>query len=181
MVGIGLGILYTGTQFAVLAPLSPRQQPHAIAFFGFVRALGQVFGISIGTTALQNQLNKKLPAVFIAEIGGSAEAAFAAIPRISSLYVPSLSNSCTRSLLNIRPSNRPERTRTAVRAAFADSAQVLWIIGCAMAGVALLLCLFLEDLKLATTGDEDWGLKEKSTVKAASPQGIEEKKVGAAA
>lgn len=160
VVGIGLGILYTGTQFAVLAPLSPRQQPHAIAFFGFVRALGQVFGISIGTTALQNQLNKKLPAVFIAEIGGSAEAAFAAIPRISSL---------------------PEPTRTAVRAAFADSAQVLWIIGCAMAGVALLLCLFLEDLKLATTGDEDWGLKEKSTVKAASPQGIEEKKVGAAA
>ena len=50
-----------------------------------------------------------------------------------------------------------------------------------MAGAALVLSLFLEDLKLATTGDEDWGLKEKSTANAASPQGVEEKKVGASA
>ena len=140
-----------------------------------------MFGISIGTTALQNQLNKKLPAAFIAEIGGSAEAAFAAIPRISSLYVPPLPSLRDSSSLIVRPANRPEPTRTAVRAAFADSAQVLWIIACAMAGAALLLSLFLENLKLATTGDENWGLKDKSTANAASPQGVEEKTVGAAA
>ncbi|GAA5985219.1 hypothetical protein JCM10908_002573 [Rhodotorula pacifica] len=157
VVGIGMGILYTGTQFAVLAPLAPRQQPHAIAFFGFIRALGQVFGISIGATALQNELKKKLPSAFLAELGGSAEAAFAAIPRISSL---------------------PEPTRTLVRAAFADSAQVLWIIGCAFAGAALILSFFLEDLTLATTADKDWGLKEQSAKKAASAQGVEEEKIG---
>lgn len=143
-----------------------------------------MFGISIGTTALQNQLNKKLPAAFISEIGGTAEAAFAAIPRISSLYVPLsltplLAHHSFLTVLDLL--NRPEPTRTAVRAAFADSAQVLWIIGCAMAGAALILSFFLEDLKLATTGDEDWGLKEKSTENAASAQGVEEKKVGAAA
>jgi hypothetical protein len=113
--GIGLGILYAATNFPVLAPLKPSQQPHAVrlplslslsslsfppdpdplhlfpkmAFYGFTRAFGQVFGIAIGSTILQNELTKKLPAEFIAASGGASDIAFAAIPIISTLYVSS--------------------------------------------------------------------------------------------
>lgn len=83
--GLGLGILYAGTNFVVLAPLKPSQQPSAMAFYGFARSFGQVFGIAIGSTILQNRLTAELPAEFIAQLGGGAEIAFAAIPLISNL------------------------------------------------------------------------------------------------
>lgn len=58
-----------------------------MAFFGFIRSLGQVFGITIGSTILQNQLAKKLPQDFAAQFGGRGDAAFAAIPLIKDLWV----------------------------------------------------------------------------------------------
>ena len=54
------------------------------AFYGFTRAFGQVFGIAIGSTILQNRLNELLPAAFL-ERFGSGEIAFAAIPVIKTL------------------------------------------------------------------------------------------------
>jgi hypothetical protein len=111
VMGVGLGILYGATQFAVLAPIKPSEQPHAVrapllslfaainhtecsstqmAFYGFTRAFGQVFGIVIGSTVLQNELTKNLPSEFVAQFGGSSDIAFAAIPVISTLYVSSL-------------------------------------------------------------------------------------------
>lgn len=49
------------------------------------RSFGQVFGIAIGSTVLQNRLSSTLPAEFVAQLGGSSEIAFAAIPVIASL------------------------------------------------------------------------------------------------
>ncbi|BGP57469.1 hypothetical protein JCM8202_002026 [Rhodotorula sphaerocarpa] len=157
VVGLGLGILYTGTSFAVLAPIAPAEQPPAIAFFGFVRALGQVFGISIATTVFQNELVKKLPAAFLSSLGGSATVAFAAIPQIKDL---------------------PEPLRSTVRAAFADSARSIWIVCTAVGGAALLMCFLLEDLKLAVVTDEEWGLRERTKAQAIAPQDKEEQKIG---
>lgn len=59
-----------------------------MAFFGFVRSLGQVFGIAVGSTILQNRLAKTLPAEFAAQVGGRGDAAFAAIPTIKDLLRP---------------------------------------------------------------------------------------------
>lgn len=57
-----------------------------MAFYGFTRAFGQVFGIAIGSTILQNELTKNLPAEFAAQVGGEgSEIAFAAIPLIAGL------------------------------------------------------------------------------------------------
>lgn len=89
VLGIGLGVLYSSTQFPVMAPLLPSQQAHAMAFFGFVRSFGQVVGVTIGATVLQNELNKSLPASFVESLneahGGGAEIAFAAIPVIKTM------------------------------------------------------------------------------------------------
>jgi hypothetical protein len=62
-----------------------------MAFFGFVRSLGSVFGITIGSTILQNRLAQTLPASFAAQVGGRGDLAFAAIPMIKDLYVDPIS------------------------------------------------------------------------------------------
>ncbi|GAA5878611.1 hypothetical protein JCM8547_003844, partial [Rhodosporidiobolus lusitaniae] len=137
---IGAGILYASTNFPVLAPLKPAQQPHAMAFYGFVRSFGQVFGIAIGSTVLQNELVKKLPEQFAAQFG-HGEIAFAAIPYIKALDEP---------------------LRSLVRAAFADSLKVIWQTLIGVAGLGLLLSLPIQQMTLATeTDEENWGLKEK--------------------
>ncbi|GAA5917548.1 hypothetical protein JCM6882_001725 [Rhodosporidiobolus microsporus] len=142
VIAIGLGLLYDATYFPVLAPLAPSKQPHAMAFFSFVRAFGQVLGITIGTTVLQNELTKTLPAAFVAQLGGQGgEIAFAAIPFIKDLDEP---------------------LRTLVRAAFADSLQVIWQVCIGVAGLGLLVTLPIKQMKLTTeTDEENWGLKEK--------------------
>ncbi|GAA5833067.1 hypothetical protein JCM11251_006502 [Rhodosporidiobolus azoricus] len=137
--GIGLGILYASTNFPVLAPLRPAQQPHAMAFYGFVRSFGQVFGIAIGSTVLQNELAKKLPEAFAAQFG-QGEIAFAAIPYIKSLDEP---------------------LRTLVRAAFADSLKVIWQVCIGIAGLGFLISLGVEQMDLTTETDESQGLRER--------------------
>ncbi|GAA6020017.1 hypothetical protein JCM10207_006760 [Rhodosporidiobolus poonsookiae] len=151
IISIGLGLLYPSVQFPTLAPLRPSQQPAAVAFFGFVRSFGQVFGIAIGSTVLQNELAKKLPEQF-AEQFGHGEIAFAAIPYIKGLDEP---------------------LRTLVRAAFADSIKVIWQVLIGVAGLGFLLSLGVQQMKMATETDAENGLKEKK--KAVS----EEEKIGA--
>lgn len=56
-----------------------------MAFYGFARNFGQTVGVAIGATILQNELTKSLPAGYLAEIGGTAEGAVAAIPGIVAL------------------------------------------------------------------------------------------------
>lgn len=56
--------------------------PPQMAFFEFTRAFGQVFGIAIGGTILQNQLYAKLPAAFTEQLGPDL---YAAIPLIRTL------------------------------------------------------------------------------------------------
>uniref|UniRef100_A0A0K3C5K1 FGENESH: predicted gene_1.825 protein n=1 Tax=Rhodotorula toruloides TaxID=5286 RepID=A0A0K3C5K1_RHOTO len=141
LLGIGFGALYAGLNFPVLAPIPVQQQPLAMAFFGFIRSLGQVFGITVGSTILQNQLAKKLPREFAAQFGGRGDAAFAAIPLIKDL---------------------PEPLRTSVKAAFADSTRTIWWFCLGITCAGLVVSLFMKDIALATeTDEENWGLKER--------------------
>ena len=137
IVGIGLGLLYSATNFPVLAPLQPNQQPAAMGFFNFARSLGQVFGIAIGNTVLTNQLHKKLPAAFLAAHGASAEAA---IPYITTLAEP---------------------LRHEVRVAYAESLQTVWYVMVGIAGLGLVSVFMMKSLPLTVEVDERWGLEER--------------------
>ncbi|TNY20768.1 major facilitator superfamily domain-containing protein [Rhodotorula diobovata] len=153
--GIGLGMLYAATNFPILAPLKPSQQPYAITFFGFVRSFGQLFGITISSTIMSNQLSMKLPDAFVGgEITG--DAAYALIPQIKNLAEP---------------------LRTEVQIAFADSLVVLWQVLIGICGLGFLVSIGLKSLPLTMETDaENWGLEDRSKAKA--PQGGEEEKVG---
>ncbi|GAA5933720.1 uncharacterized protein JCM15063_001393 [Sporobolomyces koalae] len=143
MLGLGLGLLYSGTNFAVLAPVTPREQPFATALYAFVRAFGQVFGIAIGSTILQNRLSTALPPAFAEQFGSGGEIAFAAIPVIRTLNEP---------------------LRTEVETAFADSIRTIWIAMTALAAVGFLTSLLIKSLPLSTEVDEAWGLERKEKV-----------------
>ncbi|KPV74144.1 uncharacterized protein RHOBADRAFT_15707 [Rhodotorula graminis WP1] len=157
VVGMGLGMLYSATNFAVLAPVKPARQPYAITFYGFVRSFGQLFGIVIGSTVVSNQLQKNLPAAYVAQYGELVgDATFALIPQIKTFAEP---------------------LRTEVQIAFNDALVTLWQVLVGLSGLGFLLALALKHIPLTMEVDESWGVQVKK--KEGGVQGAEEEKVGA--
>lgn len=140
--GFGLGILFAAPTFPVLAPLPITETAHALALFTFVRSYAQTWGVTIGGTILQNELQKKLPSSFLAMFPtAGVQIAYAAIPTIPSL---------------------PEPLRTEVRTAFASSLREIWIVMAALC-VAGALCVFgMKEIKMHEVTDEDWGMEHKA-------------------
>ncbi|KAG9020153.1 hypothetical protein FRB95_005006 [Tulasnella sp. JGI-2019a] len=140
--GIGLGLIYAAPTFPVLAPLPTSETAHALALFAFVRNFAQTFGVTIGSTILQNELKKKLPPAFLETVSSrGAEIAYAVIPVVGSLQEP---------------------LQSQVRDAFAQSVQVIWrvMIGISIAG--FLCVLFMREIRLHEVTDQDWGMAERS-------------------
>jgi len=55
--GMGAGILYSGLNFPILAPTPPDLNAPALAFLTFARSYGQVFGVTIGGSVMNNQVS----------------------------------------------------------------------------------------------------------------------------
>lgn len=104
---MGVGLLFSATVFVVLAPLPPSLAGHALSFLVFVRNLGSLVGIVLGSTVLNNELGQRLPTEFLNTVPGGLKGAYAAIPLITSLAEP---------------------LQTEVRTAFAQSIRVIWLV-----------------------------------------------------
>ncbi|KAJ6472375.1 hypothetical protein C8R47DRAFT_728313 [Mycena vitilis] len=139
IVGIGIGVLILASYFPVLAPINVTQNAQALALFVFVRNFSLVWGITVGGTILQNELQKRLPAEFLAQFPGGVEIAYAVIPVIRTLDEP---------------------LRTEVRVAFADSLKVVWWTTTGVAGLGVLACLSMKHYQLHTAVDNEWGMEE---------------------
>ncbi|KAF8514423.1 iron permease [Hysterangium stoloniferum] len=146
--GIGFGMLFTATTFPILAPLHVRDNANALSLFIFIRSFFQAWGITIGATVLQNELLSRLPQDFLSSLPQGIEISYAAIPQINGLAEP---------------------LRGQVRAAFADSLDVLWEVMIAIAGVGLLSSFFMKEMPLQDVTDETWGLKNGLTEKRNNP------------
>ncbi|GAA6025572.1 hypothetical protein JCM10207_002709, partial [Rhodosporidiobolus poonsookiae] len=140
VVALGIGMNYAAPVFAVLAPLPPAISGPALAFQLLVRTMGNVLGISIGSTVLTNVLGQKLPQEFIDMIPNGLAGAYSAIPEIRGLDEP---------------------LKMQVRVAFAEALRVVWIVMIPFAGVAFLISLAMRSLPLAAEVDETFGVKEK--------------------
>ncbi|KAJ3487952.1 hypothetical protein NLI96_g3174 [Meripilus lineatus] len=141
IMSIGAGIVYASTYFPVLAPLPITENAHALAFFAYLRSFAAVWGITIGTAVLQNELGKRLPADILQELPGGIAAVYSVIPLINSL---------------------PDDLKSPLRVAFAGSAAVIWEVMAGIAGIGFLASLFMEALPLHTQVDEKWGLQSGS-------------------
>jgi len=143
VVGIGMGINYAAPVFPILAASPITESAHALALLAFVRSLAQTFGVTIGSTVLQNELEKKLPSAFLDTYGitsSGAEIAYSVIP-----VVPLL----------------PQPLKDEVRVAFAQSVAVIWRVMIGISAAGLLGVLVLGELKMHEVTDEDWGIEEK--------------------
>ncbi|KAF8546205.1 MFS general substrate transporter [Imleria badia] len=114
------------------------QNTPALAFMWFLRSFASVWGITIGSTVLQNELAKKLPASFIRSVPQGTAIMYALIPELSML---------------------PPQTRFEVQVAFSGCLAVLWRVLAVVSGVGLVVSLFMKGLPLHTTLDADWALK----------------------
>ncbi|KAH9918458.1 iron permease [Fomitopsis serialis] len=137
---LGCGLLAFSTYFPVLAPLHVSQNGLAIAFFMFLRNFAMVWGVTIGGTVLQNELQRHLPPTFIAQFPEGTVVAYATIPAIASL---------------------PEPLRTEVREAFAASLKVVWEVLLAVGGLGFVSSLFMKAVPLHTAVDDQWGLQQQ--------------------
>ena len=124
--------------FPVLAPLPLERNAAALAFFAFVRAFAQTWGITIGSTILQNGLKKRLPAEFVGQFKEGSEIAYAAIPLINGLEEP---------------------LRSQVRNAFALSMAVMWKTMIGIAGAGLLTVILLKEVEMNQHIDETFTLE----------------------
>lgn len=120
--------------------------------------LCRTFGITIGTTILQNGLLKKLPADFLTQFPSGAEISYAIIPVIRTL---------------------PEPLQTQVRVAFASSITNIWYCVAGLGGVGLLASLLMKQIELHTVMDENWGFESRSGSGASTPVSDIEKQVSA--
>ncbi|KAF7331692.1 MFS domain-containing protein [Mycena kentingensis (nom. inval.)] len=138
----GLGILFTAPAFPVLAPLPTDRAASALAMFTFTRAFFQAWGITIASTVVQNQLQQKLPAAFVAQFPPGFEIAYAAIPVIKTLEDP---------------------LKRQVEAAFAESLAVLWRVLLGIGGAGFVASLFMKEIKMATMVDDKYALANRSS------------------
>ncbi|KAI0656186.1 iron permease [Cubamyces menziesii] len=137
--GAGLGILWIGTQYPILAPLPFANSAYALAFFIFVRSFAQSWGIVIGGAILQNVLTEQLPKSLTEHLSKGQEVAYQLIPSIRTMHEPE---------------------KTAVRVAFSHGTQLIWrvMIGLSVAG--LLSCLLMREEEMKTEMDETWAMAE---------------------
>ncbi|KZP08866.1 iron permease [Athelia psychrophila] len=139
--GVGLGLLITTTLFPVLAPLPVSANANAVAFLIFMRSFGQVWGVTIGATILQNQLVKRLPIEFTSTFPQGAEIAYASIDILDKL---------------------PQPLQGEVRVAFADALRVIWQVMIGVAGAGLGVSLMMKHVELHNITDQDWDLDEQN-------------------
>lgn len=176
---IGLGVLYSGPMFGILAPLKVEDNATALALMSYLRTFGQcvissplrgsnrrtdcdlthrTFGITVGTTILQNGLLSKLPSDFLAQFPSGAEVSYAIIPIVHTL---------------------PEPLQTQVRVAFASSTQNIWYAAAGFGAAGLVATLFMKQITLSLAVDENWGFERREGSGASTPMSDIEKQISA--
>ncbi|KAF7340801.1 MFS general substrate transporter [Mycena sanguinolenta] len=138
LLGVGMGFNYSTTVFPVQAPHLSVSQCACIEF-------RDVWGVTIGSAVLQNELSSRLPASFLSSFPGGVSITYSAIPSISSL--------------------EPE-TQQQVKQAFADSLKTLWEVLLGIAFMGALSSLLMRGLPLHRFRDEKWAMKEKKNIES---------------
>lgn len=100
-----------------------------------------MWGVTIGTSVLQTQLSKHLPAEFLAQLPGGVSIAYSLVSVIPTL---------------------PEPFRSEVQLAFARSIGVIWQVMIGVSAIGAVASLFMRGVPLNTKVDKDWGLENRA-------------------
>ena len=128
--GLGTGVLFSAMALAAQAASTNENMDYAVTLFSFFRGFGQTVGVAIGGTIFQNQMKKEIlkRSVIAANATEWARDASALVPILKAME------------------NGP--AKQALKEAYVDANKMIWIVICALAGVAFLVSLLTEDLSL---------------------------------
>jgi MFS family permease len=145
--GIGLGILFPSMQFSLQAATTNKDMGFAVAMFSFFRTFGQAIGVAIGGVIFQNQMEKKLRAYpqFASRANELAKDAAA--------------------LVQIIKATPDGQDKLDLRTAYIDSVRVIFIVLCALAGVALISSFFIKSYDLNRALETEQGFKAEKKSK----------------
>ena len=143
--GLGMGILFPSMAFAIQAATTNKDLAFAVALFSFFRAFGQAIGVAVGGVIFQNQLEKKL-------------LAYPLLAPMASAY-----SSDASGLVQIIKTMQHGPARTQLVQSYADSLKTVWIVMCALAGVALLSSFFIKGFELDRALETEQGFEVAKT------------------
>ena len=150
--GIGIGLLFPAMALAIQASAPPKDIAIAAAMFTFFRCFGQTVGVAVGGVVFQNRMAANLAAQ--PSLAGSASS--------YSLDVVSL-------IRRINAMSNSDPQKDILRTALSHSIRPIWALMCGLAGVALLITIFINhyDLNQALTTEQGFEDHEKRRMREA--------------
>ena len=129
-VAIGTGMLFPAMGLAIQAAGRPQDAGHSAAFYSFIRVFGQSLGVAIGGVVFQNQIKQKLLSYpLLAPMAGQ------------------YSKDAT-ALVSVIKSMAEGTEKTQLIQAYADSLKTIWVVMCALSGVAMVANIFIQGYSL---------------------------------
>lgn len=124
--GLGLGILFPSLQFQLQAASSNSHLAFAVAMFSFFRSFGQTLGVAIGGVIFQNQMRQRLLNYPQFKATASELAKDAA------------------ALVQVIKDTPDGPNKSALRTAYTESLRTVYIVLTCLAGLALVLSMFVK-------------------------------------
>lgn len=145
--GLGMGVLFPSMAFSIQAATINKDLAFAVALFSFFRAFGQAIGVAVGGVIFQNQLKKKL-------------LTYPLLAPMAGAYASDASG-----LVQIIKTMQHGPARTQLIQSYAESLKLVWIVMCALAGLALLSSFLIKGFELDRALDTEQGFQvEKTTI-----------------
>ncbi len=145
--GLGMGILFPSMAFSIQAATINKDLAFAVALFSFFRAFGQAIGVAVGGVIFQNQLKKKL-------------LTYPLLAPMAGTY-----SSDASGLVQIIKAMQHGPARTQLIQSYADALKTVWIVMCALAGVALVSSFLIKGFELDRALETEQGFQiAKTTV-----------------
>lgn len=136
--GLGVGPMFQAPIIALQAHINPRDIGTATATLGFIRQLSTSISVVIGEVVYQNQINKKTSSI-VSAIG----------PQDAGRITGGNAGSSTEFIDSL-----PQPAKGAVRKAFADSLQPMWILYTCFAVLGFVVMLGIAGKKLTREHEE---------------------------
>ena len=140
--GIGTGLLFPATAFAIQAASTDDNMAISVAMFSFFRALGQAIGVAVGGVVFQNGIRKQM-------------LEFASIAARADEY--SKDAAALVQVIKHMPKDLPARAH--IIASYAKGLQDVWAVMAVFAGIGLLTSLATRGISLNRELVTDQGFK----------------------
>jgi hypothetical protein len=138
--GLGLGILFPSLGYAVQASADPENLAIAVAMFSFFRALGQAIGVAVGGVVFQNRMFTNI-------------SRYPALAPMADAYSKDAAG-----LVQVIKAMADGADKANLKEAYTDSLRTVWMVCCAVSGIAMVISLLTEHYDLDRALETNQGL-----------------------